>query len=201
MEHIRGIPLDTLLQRNGRLSPMRVGRFLGQLCEVLQAAHAEGIVHRDLKPANLMVVDPDTPYEILKVMDFGLAKLLDPVASMGRAVTGAEFAVGTPGYMCPEQARGEEMDHRGDLYSVGGILYELLTGRLPFDGRCTMDILLAHATEEPPSFADVGAGGWIPPALERVVRRCLTKTREERHANARELSDAYEKALLEGDEA
>src|SRR6516225_11188462 len=71
MEYIRGITLDSLLQRNGRLSPQRVGRLLGQLCEVLQAAHSEGIVHRDLKPANLMIVDPDTPYELVKVMDFG----------------------------------------------------------------------------------------------------------------------------------
>ncbi|HEV3257199.1 MAG TPA: serine/threonine-protein kinase, partial [Gemmataceae bacterium] len=106
MEYIRGITLDNLLQRNGRLSPTRVGRLLGQMCEVLQAAHSEGIIHRDLKPANLMVVDPDTPYEIIKVMDFGLAKLADAGANKGLA-TGAEFAVGTPGYMCPEQARGE----------------------------------------------------------------------------------------------
>src|SRR5262245_64805288 len=118
------------MHRNGRLSPARAGRILGQLCEALYAAHQEGIIHRDLKPANLMVVDPDTPYELIKVMDFGLAKLLDGDALKKVTVTGADFAVGTPGYMCPEQARGEEMDHRGDLYSVGVILYELLTGRL-----------------------------------------------------------------------
>src|SRR4051812_35711321 len=76
MEYIRGITLDTLLVRNQRLNPARAGRLLGQLCEALQAAHAEGIVHRDLKPTNLMVVDPDTPYEKIKVMDFGLAKLV-----------------------------------------------------------------------------------------------------------------------------
>jgi serine/threonine-protein kinase len=197
MEYIRGITLDTLLQRNGRLSPTRVGRLVGQLCEVLQAAHTEGIVHRDLKPANLMVVDPDTPYEIVKVMDFGLAKLLDPAANVGRAATGAEFAVGTPGYMCPEQARGEEMDHRGDLYSVGVILYELLSGRLPFAGRCTMDVLLAHATEAPPSFADLGVGDWVPPGIEAVVQACLAKNPNDRPSNARDLSERYEVALAE----
>src|SRR5918911_542095 len=158
MEYVRGITLDGLLQRNGRLTAARVGRLLGQLCEVLQAAHTAGIIHRDLKPANLMVVDPDTPYELLKVMDFGLAKLVAQGAVGEAAVTNAEFAVGTPGYMCPEQARGDEMDNRGDLYSVGVILFELLTGRLPFSGKSTMDVLLAHATEEPPSFAQVGAG-------------------------------------------
>src|SRR5438477_8109692 len=174
MEYIRGVTLDVLLQRNGRLSAPRVGRLLGQLGEVLQAAHGQGIVHRDLKPTNLMVVDPDTPYEKIKVMDFGLAKLIDnervPVHQVTQ--TGADFAVGTPGYISPEQVRGDEMDHRSDLYSVGIILYELLTGKLPFHGDETMDVLLAHATEAPPAFATVSAA-WISPAIEQVVQCCL----------------------------
>src|SRR5262249_433101 len=118
MEYVRGISLDDLLLRNGRLSPMRVGRLLGQLCEVLRAAHSAGMVPRDLKPANLMVVDPDTPYEKIKVMDFGLAKLVDtPRIPLEQITdTNTEFAVGTPGYICPEQVRGEQMDHRGDIY-------------------------------------------------------------------------------------
>src|SRR6185295_10574451 len=140
MEYIKGITLDALLQKHGRMSPGRVSRLLGQLCEVLQAAHAEGIVHRDLKPANLMVVDADTPYEKIKVMDFGLAKLIDastrPLHT--QKVTNADFAVGTPGYISPEQVRGDEMDHRSDLYSVGVIVFELLTGKLPFTGSETM---------------------------------------------------------------
>src|SRR5258708_24471355 len=139
MEYIKGMTLDVLLSRNNRLSPVRVGRLLGQICEVLQAAHTEGIIHRDLKPANLMVVDPDTPYERIKVMDFGLAKLVSGENIRTITVTNVEFAVGTPGYMCPEQARGDDMDQRGDLYSVGVIIFELLCGRLPFSGRSTMD--------------------------------------------------------------
>jgi serine/threonine protein kinase len=193
MEYIRGVTLDTVLAGNKRLDPQRVGRLLHQVCEVLQAAHSVGIVHRDLKPANLMVVDADTPYEMMKVMDFGLAKLLGPEATV--TVTNHEFAVGTPGYMCPEQARGEEMDHRGDLYSVGVILYELLTGQLPFAGRSTMDILLAHATEEPPSFAVAGVAGLVPPAIEEVVQWCLAKQPEQRPHHARELSERYNEAL------
>jgi serine/threonine-protein kinase len=195
MEYIKGVTLDALLQSNGRLSPQRVGRLLRQLCEVLQAAHSSGIVHRDLKPANLMIVDPDTPYEMIKVMDFGLAKLLSPEPGHPGKVTNAEFAVGTPGYMCPEQARGEEMDHRGDLYSVGVVLYEVLAGRLPFAGKSTMDMLLAHATEEPPPFSFVGAGGWVSPAIEEVVRACLAKDPVDRPSNARELAERYESAL------
>jgi serine/threonine protein kinase len=197
MEYIRGISLDQLLQRNGRLTPARVGRLLYQLCEVLQAAHGLGIIHRDLKPANLMIVDPDTPYELLKVMDFGLAKMLtaDQIAQITQA--NAEFAVGTPGYMCPEQARGEEMDGRGDLYSVGVILYELLTGRLPFSGQCTMDLLLAHVNDEPPPFSFMAAEVEVPAGVEQVVHRCLSKTPDGRPRSARELAEQFEYGLMD----
>lgn len=198
MEYIKGVTLDQLLMRNGRLTPVRVGRLLGQLCEVLQAAHAQGIAHRDLKPANLMVVDPDTPYEKIKVMDFGLAKIVQGNNKFDlKKITESnlEFAVGTPGYICPEQVRGEEADHRGDLYSVGVILFEMLTGRLPFAGRSTMDMLLAHATEAPPSFESIGARDWVPQPIEDVVNRCLAKDPAERPQSARDLAEDFETAL------
>lgn len=193
MEHISGETLDRVLARNRRLDPVRVGRIVQQLGEVLHAAHQQGIIHRDLKPANLMVVDPDTPYELIKVMDFGLAKLVEREPHIG--VTNHEFAIGTPGYMCPEQARGEEIDHRGDLYSVGVILFELLTGQLPFSGGSTMDILLAHATENAPSFLSLGMGGEVPPEIEQVVMHCLAKDPDQRPQQARELADMYARAL------
>jgi serine/threonine protein kinase len=197
MEFIRGVTLDTILQRHGRLPPARVGRLLHQMCEVLQAAHAEGIVHRDLKPANLMVVDADSPYELLKVMDFGLAKLVAPGPLRHATVTNMDFAVGTPGYMCPEQAQGEEMDHRGDLYSVGILVYEMLTGKLPFSGASTMDVLLAQVTQPPPTFAAVGMRGLASPAIEQAVLRCLAKDPGQRPANARALAEMYDLALRE----
>ena len=197
MEYIKGVTLDNLLHNNTRLPPVRVSRLLRMLCEVLQVAHAESIIHRDLKPANLMIVDPDTPYELLKVMDFGLAKLLGPEgkSSLRVSISNTDFAVGTPGYMCPEQARGDEMDHRGDLYSVGVILYELLTGQLPFAGKSTMDMLLAHAVEPPPAFALLGAGRSAPAAIESVVQWCLAKDAADRPGSARELAERFEEAL------
>lgn len=197
MEYIRGITLDTLLERNTHLNPARVGRLLGQLCEALQAAHSEGIVHRDLKPTNLMVVDPDTPYEKIKVMDFGLAKLVQGAGARINKTydTGADFAVGTPGYISPEQVKGEDMDHRSDLYSVGIILFELLSGRLPFHRDETMDVLLAHATEPPPRFSDVGASDWVHPEIEAVVMSCLEKNPADRPASALDLAERYEKGL------
>jgi len=173
--------------------------MLGQLCEVLQAAHHKGIIHRDLKPANLMVVDADTPYEKIKVMDFGLAKLVDPPNLNRVSVTGMDFAVGTPAYICPEQVRGEVMDHRGDLYSVGIILYEIFAGRPPFNAEASMDVLLAHATEEPPTFAAVGVD-WIPAGIEKVIRQCLAKIPAERPASARDLAELYQAALEEAEQ-
>ncbi len=142
-----------------------------------------------------MIVDPDTPYELLKVMDFGLAKLVTPDQFAKITQTHTEFAVGTPGYMCPEQARGEEMDGRGDLYSVGVILYELLTGRLPFAGRSTMDLLLAHVTEEPPPFSFMAADVEVSSGVEKVVQMCMAKSPDDRPRSARELAEKFEAAL------
>ena len=204
MEYIRGVTLDTLLHRNGRLTPARVGRLLDQLCEALQAAHEQGIIHRDLKPANLMVIDPDTPYEKIKVMDFGLAKLCNNATGMAMihktSDTGTDFAVGTPGYISPEQVRGEEIGVGSDLYSVGVILFELLTGKLPFPREETMDVLLAHATDPPPTFDFLGAADWVSRPVEAVVQSCLAKKPADRPSGARDLAKRYESALFEADE-
>jgi eukaryotic-like serine/threonine-protein kinase len=195
MEYVKGINLESLLQKNGRLSFGRVARIVAQLCDVLGAAHEQNIIHRDLKPANIMISEPDTPKERVKVMDFGLAKLLDDGQLKQVTDTAVDFAVGTPGYIAPEQVRGEMMDHRGDLYSVGVMLFELLTGRLPFQGATSMDVLLAHATEDPPTFSELGLGRIAPKSVEEVVRWCLAKDPAARPQSARELADAFAKAV------
>jgi serine/threonine-protein kinase len=195
MEYIRGVNLESLIQKNARLTPARVGRIVGQLCEVLQAAHDQALIHRDLKPANLMIVDHDSPREKIKVMDFGLAKLVDAEGDAGYRASSAEFAVGTPGYICPEQVKGDPVDHRGDIYSVGVMMYELLTGRLPFVGPSSMDLMLAHATEVPPRFHTLGLPVHIPEPIEAVVFLCMEKDPAERPQTARELAELYETAL------
>src|SRR5215213_4365713 len=181
MEYVKGTNLETLLAKNHRMTAPRVGRIVGELCEVLQAAHDEGIIHRDLKPANLMIVEPDTPRERIKVMDFGLAKLIEGEPGTRKVTdTNVDFAVGTPGYIAPEQVRGEEMDHRGDLYSVGVMMYELLTGRLPF--------------------AELGLKGWVPREIEQIVMQCLAKDPEDRPQTGRELADRFDTALARAQE-
>ncbi|MBL8793743.1 MAG: serine/threonine protein kinase [Planctomycetia bacterium] len=191
MEFLAGVGLDKLLAKNGRFTPARLRRYVAQLCDVLQAAHDAGVVHRDLKPANLMILDPDTPHEKLKVMDFGLAQ-------MAEQKTGGptEYAVGTPGYMPPEQVRGEEVDHRGDLYSVGAIIYQLLSGKMPFPGATPMEVLLAQATDGPITFASIGLGDAIPPAVEEVIRKALSLEPGDRQQSAREFHEDYEAALV-----
>lgn len=197
MEYIPGVTLELLLRGCRRLDPARTGRLLGQLCLALHAAEALKIIHRDLKPANLMVLDPDTPAEKLKVMDFGLAKQTAALYLPKERLDDPErffSACGTPEYLCPEQVRGDEVDHRGDLYSVGVILFELLTGRLPFDLGDVRATLLAHADSPVPRFADVGVRD-VPPAIEAVVQSCLAKFPVERPQTARALAERYEKAL------
>ncbi len=199
MEYVRGISLDTLLHRTGRMSAPRAVRLIGQLCEALFAAQQEGVIHRDLKPANLMVVDPETPYEKIKVMDFGLAKLIDSGTGLAmmhkQSQTGLDFAVRAPGYISPEQVRGEETDHRCDIYSIGVITYELLAGRRPFVRDETMDVLFARATEPPPTLAEAGATDWVPAEVEAVVMRALAKTPAERPSSARAFAEDFQRAL------
>ncbi len=168
LEYLRGVDLGQLLHTEGRLSAERAGRLLVQLCEVLQAAHAAGIVHRDLKPANVMVLQPGTPGEFLKLMDFGLARMqsLFYIGADDLVNYAAPTASGTPEYIAPEAARGIDTDARGDLYSVGVLLFEMLTGRRPFVQADPAQLLAAHLEDSPPTFDEVlRPGHGIPPAV------------------------------------
>jgi serine/threonine protein kinase len=197
LEYLRGIDLNLLLQREGRFSPERAGRLLGQLCDVLQAAHDAGIVHRDLKPGNLMILYPGTPQETVKLMDFGLAKMTSMLYISPEDLVDFNLpaASGTPEYISPEMVRGNDMDGRGDLYSVGVMLYEMLAGRRPFVHGNVQALMLAHAEAPPPTFADIGLGNSIPPGIEAVVRGCLSKYPDQRPKTAWDLALSYEKAL------
>jgi serine/threonine-protein kinase len=198
MEYLRGVDLNSLLVREGRFAPDRVGRLLVPLCEVLQAAHTAGVVHRDLKLGNLMVLNPGTLHEDLKLMDFGLAKMTSLLYIAPDELSGyvPPTTSGTPEYISPEQINNNDGDPRSDLYSVGVMLYELLTGRLPFIHEDVDGLLMAHLNDDPPPFAAVLRGGArIPSAIEGVVRRCLAKDPRERPQTAAELGELYAQAL------
>jgi serine/threonine-protein kinase len=186
-----------MLKREGRFTAERTGRLLVQLCDVLQEAHQQGIVHRDIKPGNMMILYPGTPHETLKLMDYGLAKMTKMLYISPDELFDFNLppASGTPEYISPEMVRGTEMDGRGDLYSVGVVLFEMLTGRRPFLYSSIERLMRAHANEPPPSFADAGLVEGIPAGLEAVVMSCMEKYPHHRPASASDLARAYEKAL------
>jgi serine/threonine-protein kinase len=197
MEYVRGTDLGMLMYRQGKFPPDRVGRILGQLCSVLNHVHQDGIVHRDVKPANVMIVHPGTPQETVKLMDWGLAKMSSMLYIAPEDVLSrdASVASGTPEYIAPEQIRGNDIDGRADIYSVGIVLYEMLTGKRPFISTSTTELMRCHLDEEPPTFRTLGIGEEIPFAIEDVVRSCLAKAPEERPRSAEELALQYEQAL------
>lgn len=196
MEYVDGTTLTELISEFGRFTPGQVGKFLGPLCSALHAAHSAGIIHRDLKPDNLMVVNPGTETQDLKVMDFGLATLAGAVYISLEKLKGdpTAFAAGTPEYMPPEHIRGDDADHRADIYSIGVILFEMLTGKLPFERHSVQALFDAHTDDPVPSFAKVGADN-VPPAIEAVVKSCLAKYPAERPQSAWELANLYGKAI------
>lgn len=196
MEYVPGITLEVLLSRHRVLELERIGRLLGYFCHALQSAHDAGIIHRDLKPANLMVQRTGSTNESIKVMDFGFAGFAaKPYFQLAELTgRGALHAMGTPAYVSPEMIRGDTVDHRSDIYSVGIILFELITGRLPFESQYMDKLLAAHQKQPAPKFAKIGVAN-VPPEVESVVQLALSKYPNERQQSAHDLAIAYGNAI------
>jgi tRNA A-37 threonylcarbamoyl transferase component Bud32 len=194
MEYVVGRSLRDVLRKERGLVQARAVDIVAQACSALAAAHALGILHRDMKPENMMLVPQPDGGEVVKVLDFGLAKVLEGFEGAGQQVsTQTGMVVGTPEYTSPEQAvpaQGLELDGRSDLYSLGVVLYELLTGHLPFVAETPMGMVLQHlqTTPEPPREAYPERG--IPEALSALVMKALEKDREARFASADEMRQA-----------
>src|ERR1700687_1406496 len=178
MAYVEGGDLTQLLKREGRLAPERAIGIMEQLCKALAAAHAAHIMHRDLKPQNILVDRDDHIY----VSDFGLAKSLE--ANLA-GVTRTGVVLGTPHYMSPEQVEGKPVDQRSDIYALGLILYEMLTGVLPFQGDSTYQVMYqrVHQVPKKPELLNPD----LPPYLSRICLRCLDKDPAMRYQNAREI--------------
>jgi len=184
MEYLEGTALSTAAEA-GPMALDRIGPIVIQLAEALGAAHDAGIVHRDLKPENIFLVRRGSQRDFVKVLDFGIAK----VASTSGRLTQAGQVFGTPHYMSPEQAAGSSVDHRADIYAVGVILYELVTGRLPFDADTFMGILSQHMYKEPEPPSTLIQFQRLDPDLERVILCCLKKDPLERYQHMSELEE------------
>lgn len=193
MEFIEGRNLKELIQDEGPLKARRVCSVAKQVAAALDEAHRLGIVHRDIKPANMVLVRSPLG-ERVKVLDFGIAKLKEEQAggTLGATLTGTGVVIGTPQYMSPEQAAGKhgnELDGRSDLYSLGIVMYQMLTGELPFQGDTTMEILLARIHTPPKPIGNVRPDLWIPRPLARLVMACLEKRPELRPATGQSLAE------------
>jgi eukaryotic-like serine/threonine-protein kinase len=196
MEHIEGETLKAILQREGKLSPTETASIIRQACQGLEAAHAEGVIHRDLKPGNIM---RDNQGRIV-VMDFGLAHSVevpqvssafgagdDPRRTQSQLYQSQPGTlVGTPAYMAPEQASGEEADARCDIFALGIICFELLTGKLPFEAATAAEALRNRRRQKPKALSEVDAS--VPRSLSKIVERCLQTERDVRYQTAANVS-------------
>jgi serine/threonine-protein kinase len=211
MEYLDGVSLEDVIERDGAVELHRALNVANQMALALEAAHAQGVVHRDLKPDNIMllsrpgrrdlvrlaqdhtwITERERSYDFVKVLDFGIAKVLQPDGLGAETVQGAVF--GTPEYMSPEAARGEDVDARADVYSLGVIMFDMLTGRPPFEAPAGNDVLQMHIHTQPPSPREFAPHREITEGAERVVLRAMLKDPGKRYQNMAELRHDLELA-------
>jgi serine/threonine-protein kinase len=202
MEYVEGCDLLEFVKRRGPLTNGAIVDVLSQVLAALAVAHDMSVVHRDLKPENILIVrgttDDGRVVDWVKVCDFGIAKILDasvaPEEQPRRRHSTTGLIVGTPAYMSPEQARGEKLDARSDLYSLGVVLYELLTGRVPFDAETPLGIALKHISDEPR--APSSSAPSLDPNLERICLKAIRKQPADRYQTAREMRQSLQNAAI-----
>lgn len=182
MEYVPGEDLKSFIRRTGKLIVEKAISITKQVCNGLAEAHKLGVIHRDLKPQNIMIDREGNA----RIMDFGVARSLE-----AKEITEVGIVIGTPKYMSPEQVEGKEADQRSDLYSLGAILYEMVTGRVPFEGDNALSLALKHKTEEPPDPRELNV--MIPEDLSRVILKCMEKDKKKRYQGVEELHSELSK--------
>ena len=188
MELLNGLSFQELGERCGPLPPARAIYLICQICEALEEAELVHLVHRDIKPSNLFTVILGGRHDVAKLTDFGLVKSMEPFDR--KDVTQEGRISGSPLYMSPEQSTGKSPDHRSDIYSLGAVMYFLLTGQPPFNGTNALEVMVAHARDPVPALETINPG--LPRSLADVVMKCLAKDPADRFQSAKELKHALE---------
>jgi serine/threonine-protein kinase len=186
MELLEGLDVDSLVEVAGPLSPARAVKLVRQACASLAEAHVKKIVHRDIKPANFFVTHAGEEYDFIKLLDFGVARVVE---ANHPSLTETGILFGTPAYMSPEVCAGERASTRSDIYSLGAVLYYMLTGTQLFPDRTFAETVMSHISKTP-ELPSVRLGHPIPEGLEVIVMKCLEKRREDRFRSVKELDEA-----------
>ncbi|MBY0356757.1 MAG: serine/threonine protein kinase [Candidatus Obscuribacterales bacterium] len=187
MDILQGLSLAQIIKTEGQISSRRLVHIFEQVCDALDHAHQKGVLHRDLKPGNIMLInEPDNP-DFVKVVDFGVAQLMAVNDQEQQALTQAGEICGSPMYMSPEQCLGKPLDRRGDIYSLGVVMYEALTGKVPLLGGSMVETMSKHIHESPPAMNEVRPDLHIPPRLEQLVFKALSKDPNERQPSMSQL--------------
>src|SRR5690554_6156999 len=196
MEHLEGHNLAQEVRRNGPMDVARALKIMAPVAGALEEAHQAGIIHRDLKPENIFLTTQGGITDYPKVLDFGLAKVSEKQMAPGSMMLTREGMVfGTPEFMSPEQAQGQKLDGRSDIYSLGVILYELLTGKLPFEAKHSMEFIKHQVATAPIPISARVPGLSFPRAVEAIIERALAKKPSQRFATAAEMAAALQEAL------
>jgi eukaryotic-like serine/threonine-protein kinase len=192
MEFLEGRTLHRGLREEGPFVEERATHIARQICRSLREAHSLGVIHRDLKPANVYLIEHGDEKDFVKVLDFGLVKNIDE--SKGEDLTQTGLFMGSPKYMAPEQIRGEHVDARTDIYALGVILYEMVTGKVPFDRPNSVNILMAHVNEPVPRLREMNPSIQVSEALEGTIYKCVEKNPDDRYKSMDEVLGALKRA-------
>ena len=188
MEHIDGSSLDDRLKTEQRLRLSHFWTVFYQTCRALSHAHTRGVVHRDVKPSNIMLVKTEQNVELVKLLDFGIAKIEPSGEETPQKLTQTGDVFGSPYYMSPEQAKGERLDARSDIYSLGCVMYQCLTGKRPFEGDNAYKTIYMHVNTPAPPFKKLRPDLALPIELEKIILKCLEKEPSKRFQSAQDLS-------------
>lgn len=194
MDYLQGISLADLIKQDGQVSVERSIKILTQATDALDHAHRAGVIHRDLKPSNIMLIEYEDEKDFVKIVDFGVAQLIGAGGEQQRLTQMGEVC-GSPVYMSPEQCQGLELDVRSDIYSMGIVIYETLTGRLPLIGKTMVETMSKHITDMPPRFTEIRPDLYIPERLEAVIWKAMAKDPANRHQSMAELCRDLDTAI------